>query len=218
MKYNLSLRMVFFFAWVGGVVAGCTQVNVVGTQQSAPIETRPVEGIKPRGKLTGPVESRSAAAPLPTTESEVITVLPLEGSDVGRAVPIMGEGQAPAPTELGRANDSNAATQQLLADARESFVAGDLATAEAVTNRGLRIAPQNPTLWLQLAKIRLGQKSYGEAISLSERAQVLGENNVAVQVDALRIMARARRALGQLELASEAEEKALKLRGNLGAQ
>ena len=194
----------------------------MGTQDSAPIETRPLSDKQAASPDAAERTNDEAANNATGMESDVIKIVPLESSDVGAPVPIT-DGTASEERVSKRTAgdktstaDSNDATRKLLADARQSFVAGDLANAEAITNRGLRIAPQDPTLWLQLAKIRLGQKSFAESISLSERAQVLGEDNPAIQVDALQVIARAQRALGRTDLAEQAEKRALQVRGELG--
>ena len=217
------VRAKIFCALVAFLASGCTQVNtVMGTQDSAPIESRSVNGAQQEASSNDGLTTSQAETATNGMENDVIKVVPLESNGVGAPIPITdGTAGNPAPvsdasSSVSRSNSSNDATRKLLADARQSFVAGDLTNAEAITNRGLRIAPQDPTLWLQLAKIRLGQKSYAESISLSERAQVLGEDNAAIQVDALQVIARAQRALGRSDLADQAEKRALQVRGNLG--
>ena len=111
---------------------------------------------------------------------------------------------------------ANPATQQILSDAQSAMIKGDLLTAESVTNRGLRIAPKDPSLWLQLAKIRLGQGEYLEAISLSERAQVLAADNPAAQIDALEMIALAQDSLGEVDKAAAAREKIRSIGGKMG--
>ena len=194
----------------------CAQLNF-DSQAGAPIESRA------RSKSEVQNEENTArdvtqVEPAETKTNDVIAISPLQSGEVGRPEPIA------APLQQGESSGAlqsteravNPASQQLLADARRSFVAGDLTNAEAITNRGLRVAPQDPLLWLQLAKIRLGQKSYAEAVSLSERAQVLAENDLSVQIDALQIIARAERARGNAARAAEVEQQVKSLRGELG--
>ena len=193
--------------------AGCAQLNLASSQESAPIESREAIGQEateiPEPALTTTPESSASQAD--EMNNDIIAITPLDDGGVGRPEPL-GSNAVEAPA----ANAPSQASEQLLADARKSFVVGDLATAEAITNRGLRIAPADPALWLQLAKIRVGQKSYAEAVSLSERAQVLAENDLGIQIDALQIMAHAERGRGNLERAKELEEQVRALNGRLG--
>ena len=198
--------------------AGCAELNLTASQEQAPIESREPVVISAGDSNEGTpakVDPDGAKQALPA--SEVISISPLETNEIGAPEPIdTTSNTATAQTALPGEIESSDATQQLLADARRSFVTGDLANAEAITNRGLRIAPQDPALWIQLAKIRLGQKSYGEAISLGERAQVLAEDNLAAQIDALQVIATAERARGNPARAAEVEKQALSLKGRLG--
>ena len=205
-KYSTLLLML--------LLVGCAQLDFTASQDQAPIESRQPVITATKDEQDPLVNESKVSAQ--GQENEVISISPLDNDGVGALEPIdetpalmPGRKLEPQRTE------SSDATQQLLADARRSFVTGDLANAEAITNRGLRIAPQDPALWIQLAKIRLGQKSYGEAISLAERAQVLAENNLAAQVDALQVIATAERARGNAARASEVEKQARELKGRL---
>ena len=205
-KYSTLLLML--------LLVGCAQLDFTASQDQAPIESRQPVITATKDEQDPLVNESEVSAQ--GQENEVISISPLDNDGVGALEPIdetpalmPGRKLEPQRTE------SSDATQQLLADARRSFVTGDLANAEAITNRGLRIAPQDPALWIQLAKIRLGQKSYGEAISLAERAQVLAENNLAAQVDALQVIATAERARGNAARASEVEKQARELKGRL---
>lgn len=161
----------------------------------------------------------------PETLSEtVVNISPLGDESVGAPVPIVAQDIAPPRQTIGmveetsRPTQSSSATQQLLGDAQAAFVKGDLVAAESVTNRGLRIAPKDPALWLQLAQIRLGQGEYLEAVSLSERAHVLATNNPAAKVDALEIIATAYDSLGDRAKAAVAREKIRDLSGTIGVR
>ena len=207
-KYPTLLPLLLLF--------GCAQLDFTASQEQAPIESRqPV--VTESEDESGGVENEKKIS-TQERSNEVIAISPLDNDEVGAPEPIDGTSDAtPGRKLVPQQSKSSDATQQLLADAQRSFVTGDLANAEAITNRGLRVAPQDPALWIQLAKIRLGQKSFGEAISLGERAQVLAENNLAAQIDALQVIATAERARGNATRASELEKQARELKGRLGS-
>ena len=212
MEHVVRIPLFVFFVILLG---GCAQLNWTASQQGAPIETRP-SGEAPTVE-NGETPSEPVA-PMVQSADDVITISPLDTDEVG--IPQRIDESSKPDNNLARAAPvkpaSSQATEQLLADARNSFVIGDIAGAEAIINRGLRIAPQEPSLWLQLAQIRLGQKSFAEAISLSERAQVLAENDLASQIDALHIIAQAERARGNAKRVGEIEQQVQELKGQLG--
>lgn len=198
---------------VSGLVLGCAQTSLLDTQENAPIESPTMR--QQAAKASQP--KAVVLAPKTQNIDPVVNISPLEDDGVGALVPIVEPARSMSTTEKASVpSQANAATQQLLNDAQAAFVQGDLVAAESVTNRGLRIAPKDPALWLQLAKIRLGQGKFLEAISLSERAQVLAANNPAVKIDALQIIATAYESRGDEDRAAEAREKARELSGALG--
>lgn len=200
-------------------VTGCAQTGLLGTQESAPIESRSSNEQALNEQRNPPPKAAEIVK-----EDAVISISPLDDDGVGLPEPIDAESvdrliDTPAkrlPTAPMPA--SNAATVQILGDAQAALVKGDLQAAESVTNRGLRIAPKDPALWLQLAKIRLGQGEYLEAISLSERAQVLAADNPAAQVDALEIIATAYDSVGEIDKAAAAREKIRNSTGEMGVR
>lgn len=198
-------------------IAGCAQTGLIGSQESAPIESRST------AEQTPPPAQASSAATIPTVEKDpVVNISPLEEEGVGLPIPIDERGAEDSAVPIvkgapaGALVQSNPATEQILGDAQAALIRGDLLAAESVTNRGLRIAPKDPALWLQLAKIRLGQGQYLEAISLSERAQVLAVKNPAAEIDALEIIATAQESVGDSAKAAATREKILKLSGEMG--
>lgn len=220
-SFNASCHERWWIAVIAAVSiagTGCSR-EFMQPQQSAPIESRTsTQAQAPQNPPARSVERQDTAL---IENNDVITIEPLGDQDVGAPIPLEEEANQSAdekspPTSIGNSSRPNAATSKLLDDAQDALVRGDLATAESVTNRGLRIAPQDPALWLQLAKIRLGQAAYLEAISLSERAQVLAADNVAARIDALQIIAIARDARGENALAEQARNKAKQIRGQLG--
>ena len=197
---------------------GCAQSGLLSSQESAPIESQGLEtDTRSAPNIASPPKRKNI-------EESVVNISPLDDEGVGAPVPIAEEGIAAREQSTSSVENinkpiiSSSATQQLLGDAQAAFVKGDLVAAESVTNRGLRIAPKDPALWLQLAKIRLGQGEYQEAVSLSERAHVLAANNPAAKVDALEIIATAYDSLGDVVKAAEARAKIRDVSGAIGIQ
>lgn len=74
--------------------------------------------------------------------------------------------------------------------------------------RALRIEPDNPLVWLELAKIRLAGGDSAQAENLARRALSLSSGAPREQSAAWRIIADARRAKGDNLGARDADEKA----------
>lgn len=109
----------------------------------------------------------------------------------------------------------------LLNKARQSSRRGSLSTAESHLERALRIEPQNPALWLYMAKLRLYAAKSKEAINLAKKALALssfsggGSANRAsrrsLQADCWRVIAHAHQKMGNLKEAQNAQDKAKSL-------
>jgi tetratricopeptide (TPR) repeat protein len=69
----------------------------------------------------------------------------------------------------------NPAVVSLEATARQQHQSGDLEHAAASLERALRIDPDDPELWLSLAKIRLDQGRRDQAAGLARRAETLAD-------------------------------------------
>lgn len=107
----------------------------------------------------------------------------------------------------------------LLSKARQASTRGSLSTAESHLERAIRIEPQNPTLWLYMAKLRLYADKSKEAINLAKKALALsshGKNKQASSVRALQsdcwlVIAHAMQKQGKSAQAMKAQEKAKSL-------
>ena len=103
----------------------------------------------------------------------------------------------------------------LLSKARQASKMGSLSTSESYLERALRIEPQNPTLWLYLAKLRLFAKKSTEAINLAKKAMALSsrggtastEERNALQADCWRVIAHAYQNMDMLKKAQKAQDK-----------
>jgi len=104
----------------------------------------------------------------------------------------------------------------LLSKARQASKMGSLSSSESYLERALRIEPQNPTLWLYMAKLRLFAKKSTEAINLAKKAMALSarggtastEERNALQADCWRVIAHAYQNMDMLKKAKKAQAKA----------
>ncbi|MEZ5442289.1 MAG: tetratricopeptide repeat protein [Lysobacterales bacterium] len=64
----------------------------------------------------------------------------------------------------------NPAVAQLVEQAEQQRLAGQLDSASSVLERALRVEPDNPRLWQRLAEIRLEQGAYLEAEEMAMRS------------------------------------------------
>lgn len=100
------------------------------------------------------------------------------------------------------------AVMDLLTRAREAAAQGDMARAESLLERSVRIEPGNATLWNYLAKLRLQQGRMQEAQGLAAKSTALAAGNARLVADNWRIIAHARYQSGDLAGARKAEARA----------
>ncbi len=84
------------------------------------------------------------------------------------ALPEPSQQPAPPPTA-----QTQPASNLLLASAREQMQAGQPSRAAATLERALRIAPNDPYLWHELAQIRLAAGEWQQAIQLANKSRGL---------------------------------------------
>ena len=99
------------------------------------------------------------------------------------------------------------AVLNLLEKAREATQAGDYQRAEVLLERTVRIEPRNATLWHYMAKLRLHQGRYQEAIGLASKSNHLGKDNKHLTADNWRIIAHAKYQLGDQAGAQQAQAR-----------
>jgi hypothetical protein len=96
--------------------------------------------------------------------------------------------------------------QQRAADQRQT---GDLAGATVSLERALRIAPDDPALWHQLAGVRLDERRYALVTELAAKSNSLADPaDQALRRANWSLIAEAREALGDLAGAREARRLA----------
>lgn len=102
----------------------------------------------------------------------------------------------------------NDAVIALLDVSRSQSSSGKLDMAGASLERALRIEPQNPVLWQELARVRLHQRQYREAENFAAKANILSGGDRQLRAENWRIIGQARTRLGDYQGAQEAFEKA----------
>ncbi len=99
----------------------------------------------------------------------------------------------------------------LLHEARTTQEKGDLPAAVSTIERGLRIRPRDPSLWHQLAKLRLQQGKAVLAENLARKSNALIREDDSLQRRNWKIIASALRLQGKSGAAQVAEEKARRI-------
>lgn len=120
------------------------------------------------------------------------------------AAPLPGERPAPAQRQF----TLGAAASALVAQAHRQSAAGDFGQAAATLERALRIEPDNPLLWTELGRVRLGENDPAQADAMGRKALALSTGDPQAQSGAWRLIADAFRAQGRNPEASEADRHA----------
>jgi predicted Zn-dependent protease len=115
----------------------------------------------------------------------------------------------PAP----RARTLSAASRALVDQAHAQLAAGNDALAAATLERALRIEPDHPQLWLELAKVRQEEGNAAQAENLARKALSMAVGDSATQAAAWRVIAQSYRARGRNPEAREADARAAALAG-----
>jgi len=101
------------------------------------------------------------------------------------------------------------AVVDLLNQARDATQQGQLQRAEVLLERTVRIEPRNATLWNYLAKLRLHQARFQEAIGLAAKSNALSSrDDDKLKADNWRIIAHAHYQQGDMGAAQKAQMKA----------
>ncbi|MHB1949908.1 MAG: tetratricopeptide repeat protein [Acidiferrobacteraceae bacterium] len=114
---------------------------------------------------------------------------------------------APLPPAGEKAPESrNPAVTLLMDQARQAQAAGHPRTAEGLIERALRIAPHNPYLWHELAKLRLSNHP-NEARFFATRSNALAGKDRALRARNWHLIASALALLGHPRRAAEADSR-----------
>ena len=101
-----------------------------------------------------------------------------------------------------------AASQALVAQAHQQSSGGDYPGAAATLERALRIEPDNPLLWIELGRIRMGEANPVQAEAMGRKALTLATGDPAAQSSAWHLIADSLRAQGKNGEAADAERHA----------
>ncbi len=119
----------------------------------------------------------------------------------------------PLPAPVARPRGLSAATKALVAQAQTQLNAGNDALAAATIERALRIEPDSPLLWIELAKVRQNEGNASQAENLARKALAMSSGDARVQASAWRIIAESYRARGRNPEARDADARAAALGG-----
>ncbi|MDM8546287.1 hypothetical protein QUF61_07315 [Candidatus Venteria ishoeyi] len=106
------------------------------------------------------------------------------------------------------AADASAAVSSLLKSAHEEFSKGNSEQSAALLERALRIAPQNPVLWHNLAGVRLNQEEWAKAASLAAKSNTLSSDNKWLRIRNWTVIALACDGMGDASCLREARSRA----------
>jgi len=112
----------------------------------------------------------------------------------------------PAPPPP-RENRLSPATQSLVTQARTLLARGDFDGASSTLDRALRIEPNNPLLWIERGRVRLGESDLHQAEGCARKALALAGADRAVQRQAGRLLADTLRGQGRNPEAREVESR-----------
>jgi tetratricopeptide (TPR) repeat protein len=136
---------------------------------------------------------------LPPVEEPLDAGAPVED----RAVP-------PASgSDLASPQASGSAVVALLDTAAIKEQQGDYDTSLAVLERAVRIEPRNPQVWHRLARVNLRHGDAGQAEMMARKSIQFAGNDRQLQAANWRLIAAARRQLGDLKGADAAEAQAV---------
>ena len=126
----------------------------------------------------------------------------------GSAIP---EAPQPPPGPPARQFTLGPAASALVAQAHKQSGGGDYGQAAATVERALRIEADNPLLWIELGRVRLGENNGAQADAMARKALALGTGDPRVEASAWHLVADSLRARGRNPEAVDAERRALGL-------
>lgn len=90
--------------------------------------------------------------------------------------------------EIATRRSSPAATT-LIEQSRQMQASGQSAQAAATLERALRIEPNDPSVWLELARLRYKQADWRQAEQFARRAESLAGSDAALSAEAVELIA-----------------------------
>ncbi|MGH8285504.1 MAG: tetratricopeptide repeat protein [Steroidobacteraceae bacterium] len=102
------------------------------------------------------------------------------------------------------------ASSALVAQAQSQSAAGNHALAVATLERALRIEPDNPLVWIELAKVHQAEGNHARADGMGRKALALARGDGRAQAAAWYVIAESLRARGRNAEAADAEQRAMR--------
>ena len=100
------------------------------------------------------------------------------------------------------------AATALVTQAHAQAGSGEFGQAAVTLERALRIEPDNPLLWIELGRVRLGEGNAAQADAMGRKAVALATGDPSAQAAGWRLIADSLRARGRDPEAAEAEQRA----------
>ncbi len=180
----LSLLRLALAACLAAALVGCASVGSSPTLTTLPSDLPTGQAPTVPGQPDAPADGSTT---LPVTPSEIGSERPLDALP-----PVSG----------------NRAVVALLERARQEADSGRRESAGASLERALRIEPRNAWLWHELARLRLTQGQYAQAVSLALKSNSLGTRQRDLQTLNWHLIADARIAQGDTSGAAQARKLA----------
>ena len=149
--------------------------------------------------LRGPLPPGAPSGPSPSGPAQPVPPTPEQPSPAPPERP-----GAPAPRQF----HLGPAASALVTQAHTQAGGGDYGQAAATLERALRIEPDNPLLWIELGRVRLGENNAAQAHAMGRKALALATADAGAQAAAWRLIADSLRALGRNSEAAEADARA----------
>ena len=132
---------------------------------------------------------------------------PVERQEIGSDVQIAAY-TPPATPRYARPQPKRAVSV-LVRKAEDQRNGGDLDGATASLERALRISPDDPLLWHELAKVRMAQQQHHLVVQMAAKSNALANpHDAALRSANWRLIAKARRAQGDVAGARDAQRRA----------
>jgi Flp pilus assembly protein TadD len=154
---------------IGLGAAGCTSLSQYepATRTPSPGTTSPPSSRTPQATATRPDEAGAARgeASLPVASAEPRSNPP-------------------------KVRQENGASAVLLEQSRDERAAGSYAEAAVSIERALRIDPNNPALWIELAEIKDAEGDLDQAEMMARKALTLAGSDRSIEARAERLLSR----------------------------
>ena len=97
-------------------------------------------------------------------------------------------GSSAPPPAAERPAPQSTASAALLEQGRDAREAGQYAEATASLERALRIDPNNPLLWIELAEVKAADGDRAQAREMARKALTLAAGNASIETRARRLL------------------------------